>query len=433
MEDKRSIQLDSREALEKELATLRQQLEEANETIEAIRTGQIDAIVVQSEKGHHLYTLKTADHTYRVFIEKMTAGAVSLSPDGLILYCNSQFAQMVSLPLSQVIGTSFHEFVAASNQETYDRLFEQCWKEDQRGEVLLNGGDNQIPVQLSLAALELQEGISLSIIVTDLTGQKQVQLQLKENNEQLEKINRALESSNHDLQQFASIASHDLQEPLRKIQVFSNLMKNQADLTPQTRNYLNKIISSAGRMKALVTDILNYSTLSGRSDQSDCVDLAELVNSIVEDYDLLIQDKHAKIHIGELPCVDGNPPQLRQVFQNIISNALKFSRPGIPPVININATIIAEKSFDGAPVTDGAFCLINVQDNGIGFNEKYVSSVFALFERLNPKDKYEGTGIGLSIAKKIIDKHNGLITAIGSEGKGATFKIVLPVISDDRR
>lgn len=416
------------EALQAELSELRLQLEEANETIEAIRTGQIDALVVESNKGHQLYTLKSADQTYRVFIEKMTEGAVTLNPEGIILYCNSQFASMVGLPLSNVIGLPFYQFVAAENKEQYRELFKNCWKNDCKGEILLTAGENATPVQLSLTTLELEEGVSLSIILTDLTAQKATQKQLRENNEQLEITNRALEASNHDLQQFASVASHDLQEPLRKIQIFSNLIQERGvELSPFAAKYLQKIIDSSRRMKTLIVDILNYSRLSANDHLLECIDLNELVQELLEDFELRIQEKGAVIICGPLPCVDVNRGQMRQVFQNIISNALKFSKPGVPPVIKMYAKRIAEKSFAAAEQADGAFCSISVEDNGIGFDEKYISNIFSLFERLNSKDQYEGTGIGMAIAKKVIDKHNGLISAFSHEGTGARFELILPL------
>ena len=417
-----------RDELEKELEELRYQLEEANETIEAIRTGQVDALVVQGNNGHQLYTLKSADHTYRVFIEKMTEGAVTLNSSGIILYCNSQFATMVNLPLSNVIGLPFENFIAPENSGQYKELFKRCWKTDCKGEVTLRSGDASTPVQLSLTTLELDEGIALSIIITDLTAQKATQQQLKRNNEKLEEANRALESSNHDLQQFASVASHDLQEPLRKIQIFSNLMRErQSELSPELKKYLEKIVDSSSRMKTLIINILSYSRLSAKDHQKELIDLNELLKELKDDFELMIQEKGAEIIIGELPSLDVNKGQMRQVFQNIISNALKFSKTDKTPVISINAKRISQKSFDSNEESNGDFCLITIRDNGIGFDEKYVSNIFALFERLNSKDKYEGTGIGLAIAKKIIDKHNGLITANSTEGSGAEFKIILPI------
>jgi PAS domain S-box-containing protein len=417
----------SNEELLKEVEELRYQLAEANETIEAIRTGQVDALVVQGQNGHQLYTLKSADQTYRVFIEKMTEGAVTLNPQGLILYCNSQFASMVHCPLSEVIGRPFEEFVAEENKLQYNRLFEKCWASDCKGEVMLAAGESHRPVQLSLTTLELEEGISLSIILTDLTAQKKAQRQLLENNRQLEEINRALEASNHDLQQFASIASHDLQEPLRKIQIFANLLKeNGASAAPSAR-HLQKIIDSSARMRTLIVDILNYSKLSADDHSRECIDLREIINELRDDFELVIAEKGAQIITGDLPCIDVNKGQIRQVFQNIISNALKFSRPGVPPFIEIKSKRIGEKTFHSPEDEQGTYCFISVQDNGIGFDGKYVQNIFSLFERLNPKDKYEGTGIGLAIAKKIIEKHQGLITADSSEGEGACFQIILPL------
>jgi signal transduction histidine kinase len=334
---------------------------------------------------------------------------------------------MVHLPLTQVIGIHFEDFVAPENKILYEELFNTSWKSDCKGELLLKGDEGETPVQLSLTTLELEEGVSLSIIVTDLTAQKATQVQLKINNEQLEEINQALEASNHDLQQFASVASHDLQEPVRKIQIFSNLLKDkQSDLTPESKKYIDKIIISSTRMKALIVDILTYSRLSANHNHTDLVDLNELMNELLEDFELIIQDKKAEVKIDQLDRIEVNRGQLRQVFQNIISNALKFSQPGEAPVINIKAQRISNKAFDSPEEKEGPYCLICIRDNGIGFDEKYLANIFALFERLNAKDNYEGSGIGLAIAKKIIDKHNGLITAKSKIGKGTEFKIILP-------
>lgn len=415
-----------------ELEELRHQLYEANETIEAIRTGQVDALVVQNDDGPQLYTLKSADIAYRVFIEKMTEGAVTLSQAGIILYCNSQFASMVGLPLSTVIGMPFENFIRTENKDAYQNIFQKCWREDCKGEVELIAENGTTPVQLSLTALELEEGISLSIILTDLTAQKKTQQQLEQKALQLAEMNQALELSNHDLQQFASVASHDLQEPLRKIQIFSNLLGERSGiaLTPDSKKYLEKIIDSAGRMKTLILDVLNYSKLSANDNTFECIDLNEVVNELLEDFELIIQEKEATINAGNLPCIEVNRGQIRQVFQNLISNALKFSKKEQAPVINISAKRFEKKSFDSNEQEDGPFCFISIKDNGIGFDERYVANIFALFERLHSKDVYEGTGIGLAITKKIIEKHNGLVSARSRVGEGADFLFILPVAQE---
>lgn len=416
------INIAAHNALLQEVEELRYQLQEANDTIEAIRTGQIDAIVVQDGDEHQIFTLKSADHSYRVFIEKMTEGAVTLNSKGNIQYCNSKFADMVGHPLAHVIGEPFINFIEERSKAYFIELVNESWDNDRKGETWLSiNNDGTIPVQLSLTAMQFDDGISLSIIITDLTAQKATQKQLEDNN-------RELEASNNDLQQFASVASHDLQEPLRKIQIFSNLIKEKrTQLPPDLIQYLDKIIESSARMRTLILDILNYSRLSANDVANQQVDLNELVNELQYDFELVIQEKQAVISVHDLPVISANKGQIRQVFQNIMSNALKFSKPDLPPRIDISCKRIAAKTFDSAEKNDGPYYCIYIQDNGIGFDEKYVGNIFALFERLNSKDAYAGTGIGLAIAKKIIDKHNGLITATGKEGKGAAFKIILPV------
>ena len=412
----------------KQIAELSWQLEEANDTIEAIRTGQIDALVVESENGHQLYTLKSADQTYRVFIEKMNEGAVTLNHDGIILYCNSQFANLVGTPMTGIIGLPFEQFISMGYKNQFKLLMERGWKEDCKGEVVLKTKKHPT-VQLSLTTLDLDEGFSLSIIVTDLTVEKEAQKHLKHKNEELEKTNKALEASNNDLLQFASVASHDLQEPLRKIEVFSNLLKDKetGNLSESAQQFIAKIRSSSERMRQLIIDVLNYSKLSANDAHVEPVDLNGIVKDWMNDYEILIREKKAKINLAKLPIVEGNKGQIRQVFQNVLSNALKFSKEECPVVITVGSARIKEKRADADTSSTGKYCRISIKDNGIGFDEKYVGSVFSLFERLNTKDKYEGTGIGLAVAKKIVEKHNGLITARSTPGEGSEFIIVLPL------
>ncbi len=408
------------EQLLKENERLSHQLDEANEIIHAIRTGQIDALVVQGKEGHELYTLKTADHTYRVFIETMNEGAVTLSPDGLIVYCNSMFALMVGLPLSTVISLSFSVFVSEKSVQAYNNLFRSGWTEDNKIELLIQGKQRAVPCQISVNALELDDGVSLSMILTDLTIQKENQRLLEENLEQLAHTNTALEVSNHDLLQFASVASHDLQEPLRKIQIFAGMLKDQHAITlpPDSLKHLGKIIDSSYRMKTMIVDILSYSRLSTNEDRFAPTDLNAVVADVLIDFELLISDKKAVVTVGNLPTVEVNRGQIRQVFQNLISNALKFSRVGVAPELTIRG--------DGGEEHCSCYT-ITIADNGIGFDESYAEKVFSLFQRLNTKEAYEGSGIGLAITKRIIDRHKGTIKATSKEGLGSTFSIKLPL------
>ncbi|MBO9562087.1 MAG: PAS domain S-box protein [Niastella sp.] len=417
------------ERLLHELEETRRRLMEAEDTIEAIRSGQVDALVVQNGDGHQLYTLQSADHAYRVFIEQMNEGAVTLGKQGTILYANSQFAAMVGQPLSAVIGIPFYRFIVPAFQSFFRQLVEACGKSDCKGEVEIIHQERSVPVQLSLNQLELAESISINIIVTDLTLQKNNQQLLEDNYRQLELLNRTLEASNHDLQQFASVASHDLQEPLRKILMFGERIKISAGtkLDEREQQFLDKITGAATRMKTLIVDILNYSRLSVSDGVFLPVDLNELVKDLLEDFELVLEEKKAHIETSQLAVLEVNRGQVRQLFQNLVSNALKFSNPNVAPRVTISGRHLAEKSFDSADQADGPFYLISIEDNGIGFEEKYIPNIFSLFERLNAKEKYEGSGIGLAITKKIVEKHSGIMHVTSTPGQGSSFHIILPV------
>jgi len=227
---------------EDRIKELESQLAEAQDTLEAMRTGQVDALVVNNGNGPTLYTLESADLAYRIFIEKMAEGAVTLNTTGLVLYSNSRFATMVGQPLINVIGASFLEFVAPEDQLHFKHLLEGGWQHNVKSEITLSAPQRSLPVQLSISPLDLEGVVSLNITITDLSEQNKNQQQLKEKNELLERLNEALAVSNHDLQQFASIASHDLQEPIRKIQVYSKFIKdkNLDGLTEESKMHLEK-------------------------------------------------------------------------------------------------------------------------------------------------------------------------------------------------
>jgi signal transduction histidine kinase len=239
-------------------------------------------------------------------------------------------------------------------------------------------------------------------------------------------MNRELEISNNDLQQFASVASHDLKEPLRKIQMFSNIIKDREVLNERTVKYLNKILQSSERMSNLITDLLSFARLS-EAEIFEMANINAIIDDILVDLELLIEEKSARIEVDKIPRLEVVPGLIRQLFQNIISNALKFSKPEVPPLITISAEYIDEPYLDHPATEHGNYCRISVSDNGIGFDEMFAGKIFTIFQRLNPREQYEGTGIGLAIAKKIVDKHNGSISARSKPGEGATFIIILPV------
>lgn len=250
---------------------------------------------------------------------------------------------------------------------------------------------------------------------------------IKERTMKLLQMNNELEISNTELQQYAFLASHDLQEPLRKIITFSHLVSDKILTdTPKATVYLEKIILSSGRMRNLINDLLNYSKLSADPQFTLC-NLNEILQETLTDLEISIEEKGAKLVIGKLPSIEAIPGQMRQVFQNIISNALKFSKKDGPLLIKVWSEITDEKNVNGSFSGAGGYVRISIQDNGIGFNEMYLDKIFTIFQRLHGMQEYEGTGIGLAIVKKIIEKHNGLLTAKSIKGEGATFIMVLPV------
>jgi two-component system CheB/CheR fusion protein len=274
--------------------------------------------------------------------------------------------------------------------------------------------------------------IDIVITVNDIHEHKVMnellERKVSERTRKLNELNQALEISNHDLLQFASVASHDLQEPVRKIQMFTRLLtdKHSHELTQPAINYLNKITHASARMKLLITDILNYSRLSAADNKFEPTDLSQLLAETLEDFDIMIREKSAVIHAEKLATIEVIPGQLRQVFHNLVSNALKFSADDRNPEVTITGHTVADLSF-GAPADEqGQFYRLEFRDNGIGFDEMFAGEIFNLFQRLHSKDRFEGTGIGLAIAQKIIEKHEGQIRAESKEGFGARFIIILP-------
>lgn len=266
---------------------------------------------------------------------------------------------------------------------------------------------------------------------TDIQEQKQanevLEEKVAERTKELIAKNQELEFSNHELQQFSWVVSHDLKEPVRKIEMFIKLLKEKYLVEDEkATNYVDRALASSGRMSKLITDLLDYSRLSAKV-PFEKTDLNDVLNEVLSDFDYLIEEKKASIKIEELPEISSIPSQLRQVFQNLIGNSLKFSKKDVSPEIEIRSELIEEKEFESTASPTGKYCRITVKDNGIGFDENYLNKIFIIFQSLNDRQSYEGTGIGLAIAKKIIEKHNGLITAKSQIGIGSCFIIILPV------
>ena len=241
----------------------------------------------------------------------------------------------------------------------------------------------------------------------------------------LQTYNTKLEERNRELQDFAYVASHDLQEPLRKIETFAQRLRAtySADLPEGAHKFIERIDSAVGRMRMLIDDLLSYSLITTKARPFVPTDLSEVVEGVISDLQIRIEETGADIECNMLATVDADPTQMRQLFQNLIANALKFQPPFRKPKIYINSRIISGKSSNHASED----CEITVSDNGIGFNNIYKKKIFTIFQRLHGRSEYQGTGIGLATCRKIVLRHAGSIDAEGVEGKGATFVVTLPV------
>lgn len=272
------------------------------------------------------------------------------------------------------------------------------------------------------------KAIGTVIEARDVTQEKAVENQIMQLNRDLEQrvdertqeltsANKELARSNVELQDFAYVASHDLQEPLRKIAAFSNLLETdyREVLPPEAHRYIKGLQKSSSRMRTLINDLLTYSRVTTEAQPFKPVDLNSIMKDVLEDLQVRIEDTEAQVTVGELCPIEGDPLQLRLLLQNLVSNALKYSRSGVVPEIRVTT-----ESKEGQ-------CTMYVSDNGIGFDDAYIDRIFTIFQRLHGRNEFEGTGVGLAICKKIVDRHNGSITARSTEGEGSTFIVTLPL------
>lgn len=262
---------------------------------------------------------------------------------------------------------------------------------------------------------------------------EQLETRVEERTIELNQLNTELERSNRELQDFAFVASHDLQEPLRKIQTFGDRLriKQGAQLGEEGLDYLKRMQNAAGRMQTLINDLLTFSRVTTKAQPFAEVDLEQTAREVLEDLETRIQQTGGRVEIASLPTIESDPLQMRQLLQNLIGNALKFHRPDAPPVVKVSSDIsgsgTGEENFSA-----NDFCRISIQDNGIGFDVKYLDRIFTPFQRLHARHEYEGTGMGLAVCRKIAERHGGSITAESVPGKGTTFVVTLPVKQENK-
>jgi len=334
------------------------------------------------------------------------------------------------------------EAIGKTDFELFPRdIAEKFWADDQkviqgvpvinRAEYVLDENGGKRWLLTSKLPLRDQDGTIAGLvgIGRDITEQKEAEDALRESETKLRQFTTQLERSNRELQDFAYVASHDLQEPLRKIVVFGERLKDQSGekLGPESRDYLERMQRAAARMQTLINDLLTFSRVTTKARPFTQVDLAAVAREVVTDLEGRIELVKGRVEVETLPLIDADALQMRQLLQNLIGNALKFRRPEAPPVVKVAAQIIAEPSPEAGAGGARKLCRLTVSDNGIGFDEKYLDRIFNVFQRLHTRNEYEGTGMGLAIARKIVLYHRGEITATSKPGEGTTFIVTLPV------
>ncbi len=387
--------------------------------------------------------LQESEKQYKMLTDTLPLMMFAINQKGVVVYANKWLKDFMGNPPSQITTISWQSMV---HPEEYKEIW-KAWDKSQiektpfRVQGRLKGKDGNylwhlitiVPVKNEKEVLSNWIGFFVDINNQKLIEQalqdnkelKSAQAALEEYQRQLEEKISELKISNHSLEQFAFIASHDLQEPLRKIKTFSNLLVDEMQLTAPQQKYYNTIKKSADRMSTLIADVLAYSRIPNLSESFEETDLGIILQNILIDFELLISEKNAVINIKNMPVLNVSPLQISQLFSNLIHNALKFTDR--PPVIDITSVELSDDEASGITGLDAQkkYFHITVQDNGIGFDQQYSEKIFTIFQRLREVET-TGTGIGLALCKKIIENHAGVITATSEPGKGATFNVYLP-------
>ncbi len=391
--------LDKRNRSERVLTQKRQELESSKSVLEL----HVQARTTQLEQ---------LQRRYEMILNSAGEGICGLDLEGKATFVNPTVAKLTGWPVSELLGKTEREIFFHNRPEGAESV-----RADAPDQVVFYRKDGScFPVEVVKTPISDNGHVEGSVLVfKDITERKQVENALAQRAAELAR-------SNAELEQFAFVASHDLQEPLRKIQAFGDRLKVKCAETksPEAQDYLERMQNAAARMRTLINDLLAFSRVIRSTEPLVPVDLAQVTKEVLGDLEVRIEKTGAQLEVGDLPTLDADPMQMRQLMLNLLSNALKFQTPGNVPVVKVTSKVFKVVSGE-------QFCEVSVQDNGIGFDEKYLERMFAVFQRLHGRGEYEGTGVGLAVCRRIIDRHHGRITATSRPGHGATFTVTLPL------
>jgi len=378
--------------------------------------------------AHRSITRKRAAATHeanqRLSQILMTAaeGIYGIDGDGVVTFINPRACAMLGYSEDELIGKNMHAVVHHSRRDGSIYPLDECpihcpgiLADSSDGDVFWTKNGQPVPIESASSPID-PSNKSIGAVVTfrDVTNRKRDELALR-------RYAQELKRSNSELQEFAYAASHDLQEPLRKIQAFGERLNAKCydSLDDTGRHYLERMVDASTRMRRLIDDLLSYSRVNSKSTKFLPVDLSAVVADVLSDLEPRINAEDAKVRVGELPAIEADPGQMHQLFLNLVSNALKFRRPGVQPSISIKGSVEVGEN--------GAMARVAVADNGVGFEPRHAERIFGMFERLHGRDEFDGTGVGLATCRKIAERHSGELTAWGEPDSGAVFTLFLPV------
>ena len=390
------LELDTRRKAERSMSQERQVLETSKTVLE---------MHVQARSQE----LEKLQHRYELILTSAGEGICGLDREGKATFVNPVVARTTGWAVEELIGKTEKEIFYPNGSGG------EGAKGD-AGEAIFHRKDSsRFPVEFVRTRIE-EAGVQTGSVLMfkDITERKRAEEVLAQNAAELAR-------SNAELEQFAFVASHDLQEPLRKIQAFGDRVKTKLEsiMPNDTRDYLDRMQNAAARMRTLIDDLLAFSRVIRSSEPFVAVDLGQITREVLGDLEVRIEKSGGRVEIGEMHTIQADPTQMRQLLLNLIGNALKFQAPGAQPVVKISSRLVTSLSGE-------QFCDLIVADNGIGFEEQYAEKIFAVFQRLHGRGEYEGTGVGLAVCRRIADRHKGTITAKSTPGQGSTFTVTFP-------